>query len=155
VDPFPDLTEMDDDRLDASIGALEEQERVVSMRRRMLHGRIDLLRPVLVERLEQLVAAGGTPPIEPGSGGRSIYAGTGDLGALEGDLGPMPDTDAMSTDELRATIRQLEHVEDDVSLQRRILQGKIDILRAERERRQGGGPSVGPDDLGSILGGGS
>ena len=48
-----------------------------------------------------------------------------------------------------------EQIEDDVSLQRRILQGKVDILRAERERRQGGGPSLGLDDLGPILGGGS
>jgi hypothetical protein len=121
----------------------------------MLHGRIDQLRPVLVERFEQLVAAGGELRVDPGSGGRDIYTGTGDPDALEGDLGPMPDTDAMSTDELRAAIRQLEHVEDDVSLQRRILQGKIDILRAERERRRGGGPSVGPEDLGGILGGAS
>lgn len=155
MDPFPDLTEMDDDELDAAIRALEEQEQAISMRRRMLHGRIDLLRPVLVQRFEQLVAAGGAPPIDPESGRRSIYAGSGDLDALEGDLGPMPDADAMSTDELRAAIRQLEQIEDDVSLQRRILQGKVDILRAERERRQGGGPSLGLDDLGPILGGGS
>lgn len=155
VDPFPDLNELGDDELDAAIAALTEQESQVSLRRRMLHGRIDLLRPLLVTRLEELVAAGGMPSVELGDPGRGIYRGTGDEAALEVDLGAIPDTDAMSTDELRATIRQLERIEDDVSLQRRVLQGKIDILRAERARRQGGSPSVGPDDLGSILGGGS
>jgi hypothetical protein len=155
VDPFPDLNELSDDELDAAIAALTEQETHVSLQRRMLHGRIDLLRPVLVARLEELVAAGGVPSVDPGAPGRSIYTGSGDEDALETDLGVIPDTDAMSTADLRATIRALERIEDDVSLQRRVLQGKTDILRAERARRHGGGPSVGPDDLGSILGGGS
>ncbi len=65
----------------------------------------------------------------------------------------MPDVQALSTDELRTMIRELEREEDDVSLRRRFLQGKIDILRTERARRQRGGPHVGPDDLGAILGG--
>jgi hypothetical protein len=155
VDPFPDLNELSDHELDAAIAALTEQETQVSLQRRMLHGRIDLLRPVLVARLEELVAAGGMPSVDPGAPGRSIYAGRGDETALEIDLGAIPDTDAMSTEDLRATMRELERIEDDVSLQRRVLQGKIDILRAERARRQRGAPSVGPDDLGSILGGGS
>lgn len=155
MDPFPDLTELSDDDLDAAIAALEEAETAVSLRRRLLHGRIDLLRPTLVARLEQLVAAGGVPPIEPEGAGRGLYAGSGDESALEVELGAIPDVDALSTDELRAMIRRLERIEDDVSLERRILQGKIDILRAERARRRAGGPSVGPDDLGAILGGGS
>ncbi len=155
MDPFPDLNELSDDELDAAIAALTEQETRVSLQRRMLHGRIDLLRPLLVARLEELVAAGGMPSVDPGAPGRGIYRGTGDEDPLELDLGAIPDTEAMSTEELRATIRELERLEDDVSLQRRVLQGKIDILRAERARRQGGGPSIGPDDLGAILGGGS
>ena len=155
MDPFPDLNELSDAELDTAIAALTEQETRVSLQRRMLHGRIDLLRPVLVARLEALVAAGGVPSVDPDAAGRSIYAGRGDEAALEVELGAIPDTDVMSTEDLRATIRELERIEDDVSLQRRVLQGKIDILRAERARRQGGAPSVGPDDLGSILGGGS
>lgn len=155
MDPFPDLNELSDAELDTAIAALTEQETQVSLQRRMLHGRIDLLRPVLVARLEELVAAGGVPSVDPAAPGRSIYAGRGDEAALEVELGAIPDTDVMSTEDLRATIRELERIEDDVSLQRRVLQGKIDILRAERARRQGGDPSVGPDDLGSILGGGS
>jgi len=37
----------------------------------------------------------------------------------------------MSDDDLRALIRELEKEEDEVSFQRRVLHGRIDILRAE------------------------
>ncbi|MGL6279332.1 MAG: hypothetical protein ACRC50_07230 [Gaiella sp.] len=157
MDPFPDLNEMSDQELDAAIAGLEQHEHDISLRRRMLHGRIDLLRPVLVARLEELVIAGGVQPVDadPVVEGRKLYDGTGAEDVLDDDLGPIPDADALSTEELREAIRQLERVEDDVSLQRRMIQGKLDILRAERERRSRGGPSIGPDDLGAILGGGS
>ena len=46
----------------------------------------------------------------------------------------------------------LEREEDDISLRRRMLHGRIDILRAERERRRRG-LHVDPADLGPILGG--
>ena len=41
---------------------------------------------------------------------------------------------------------------NDISLHRRVLHGRIDILRAERERRRRG-HHVDPKDLGTILGG--
>lgn len=151
VDPFPDLQHMSDDQLDAALATLDEEETACSLRRRMLHGRIDLLKPVLVVRLRDDLAA-GTLHESSGDPRSRIYSGEG-LDALGDDeLGPMPETDAMSTDELRAMIRELERTEDDVSLKRRFLQGKIDILRAERALRQRGGPRVGPSDLGEILG---
>ena len=37
----------------------------------------------------------------------------------------------MTDDDLRAMIRTLEKEEDEISLQRRVLHGRIDILRAE------------------------
>ncbi len=37
----------------------------------------------------------------------------------------------MSDDDLRVLIRELEKEEDEVSFQRRVLHGRIDILRAE------------------------
>ena len=58
-------------------------------------------------------------------------------------------------EEFRATILELEREEDDISLHRRVLHGRIDILRAERERRRRGGLHVEPTDLGPILGGSS
>lgn len=151
MDPFPDLHELSDEELSAALGRLEDEESACSLRRRMLHGRIDLLRPVLVERLRVEVAAGN--PLAPaGEPGRRLYAGDGLDDLTSDELGPMPEVETMSTDELRLLIRALERTEDDVSLQRRFLQGKIDMLRTERARRQRGGPDIGPDDLGEILG---
>ena len=50
---------MSDDELKKLIGELEAEEREVSYRRRLLHGKIDILRAELVARLQK-------------SGGRSV-----------------------------------------------------------------------------------
>jgi hypothetical protein len=59
VEPLPDLGSMSDDDLKGLIGDLEQQEREVSYQRRILHGKIDILRAELVARLQS-------------SGGRSV-----------------------------------------------------------------------------------
>jgi hypothetical protein len=59
VDPLPDFGSLTDDQLKAMIGDLEQQEREVSYQRRILHGKIDILRAELVARLQT-------------SGGRSV-----------------------------------------------------------------------------------
>jgi hypothetical protein len=59
VDPLPDFGSLTDDQLKAMIGDLEQQEREVSYQRRILHGKIDILRAELVARLQV-------------SGGRSV-----------------------------------------------------------------------------------
>jgi len=51
LDPLPDLGELSDDQLKAMIDDLKEAERQVSMQRRLLHGRIDILHQELVRRL--------------------------------------------------------------------------------------------------------
>jgi RsiG-like len=50
-DSFPDIGTMSDQDLKALIAELAEEEREVSYRRRILHGRIDILRAELVNRL--------------------------------------------------------------------------------------------------------
>jgi len=151
VDAIPDLASLSDDDLDRLIRETEDQEDAVSQRRRRLHDRIDELRGERVARLRGQVAAGtiATPTEAPA--GRSIFEGTGDPPAEGEDL-PRADPPSYSDDELRAAIVELEHEEDDISLHRRVLHGRIDILRAERERRRRG-HHVDPKDLGSILGG--
>jgi len=42
-----------------------------------------------------------------------------------------PDLSTLTDDDLREMIRKLEREEDEISLQRRVLHGRIDILRAE------------------------
>ena len=70
---------------------------------------------------------------------------------------PLPDLGSMSDMELRELIRDLVEEEQNVSYQRRLLHGKIDILRAELVARlhKSGGKSVldqvDVDSLTSIL----
>ena len=59
MDPLPDFGSLSDDQLKEMIGDLEQQEREVSYQRRILHGKIDILRAELVARLQS-------------SGGRSV-----------------------------------------------------------------------------------
>jgi RsiG-like len=48
---FPDIGSMSDEELKDLIAQLADEEREVSYRRRILHGRIDILRAELVNRL--------------------------------------------------------------------------------------------------------
>jgi hypothetical protein len=52
MDPLPDFAALSDDQLKKLIGELEVQEREVSYQRRLLHGKIDILRAELVARLQ-------------------------------------------------------------------------------------------------------
>ena len=59
MDTFPDLGSLSDQELKDLIGQLTDEEQEVSYRRRILHGKIDILRAELVARLQK-------------SGGRSV-----------------------------------------------------------------------------------
>ena len=59
MEPLPELGSLSDDQLKQLIDHLEQEEREVSYRRRLLHGKIDILRAELVVRLQS-------------SGGRSV-----------------------------------------------------------------------------------
>ncbi len=53
LDTFPDLGALSDWELKALIEGLTEEEQEVSYRRRILHGKIDILRAELVNRLRR------------------------------------------------------------------------------------------------------
>ena len=149
VDAFPDLATTDDDELERLLRAAEEEADAISARRRALHAHIDALRHERVERLRSQAESGTLEVHAPGSLERSIFEGTGELPEdheVEGT-----DLAALSDDELREQIVELEREEDDISLRRRMLHGRVDILRAERERRRRG-LHVEPDELPPILG---
>ena len=59
MEPLPDLGALSDQELKKLIGELEREELEVSYQRRILHGKIDILRAELVARLQR-------------SGGRSV-----------------------------------------------------------------------------------
>jgi hypothetical protein len=150
MDVFPDLTALSDQELSMLLLDLEEQEDDVSQRRRFLHGRIDLLRAELTARLRERVAAGESVVPDDETLARAVAK----MGALpdtplppdDEEIEAMPDVDELTDDELHTVIRELEHVEGETSLHRRMLHGKIDILRAERglradRRVKGGDPT--------------
>jgi len=58
VEPLPDLSTLTDDDLRTMIRELEQEEDEISFKRRVLHGRIDILRAELVARLREQVSAG-------------------------------------------------------------------------------------------------
>ena len=153
METLPDLLPLSDDELSALLARLEGDEDAVSRRRRVLHGRIDILRGERTARLKAQVAAGSFQAHSPTSLERPLYAGTGEISA-DADLEPLPDLASMDDDALWAEVRRLEMEEDDISLNRRVLHAQIDIISAERTKRSRAGQHVGADDLGSILGGG-
>jgi hypothetical protein len=151
VDAFPDLATTDDQELERLLRAAEEEAEAISARRRALHVRIDALRHERVERLRRQAESGTLEMHTPETLDRPIFEGTGALPA-DHELEPTPDLASIADDDLRHQIIELEHEEDDISLRRRMLHGRIDILRAERERRRRG-RHIAPDELGPILGG--
>jgi hypothetical protein len=61
VEPLPDLGSLSDAELKSLIDDLQTQEDEVSFQRRMLHGKIDILRAELVARLQK---SGGQTVLE-------------------------------------------------------------------------------------------
>ena len=153
MDTLPDLASLSDADLSALLARIEEDEERVSRRRRLLHGRIDLLRAERTQRLKAQVATGSFEPGPLPTFERPIFEGTGEPPA-DHDLGPLPDLARLDDAALWAEIRRLEEEEDDLSLSRRVRHAQIDIIRAERAKRSRGGAHVDAGDLGSILGGG-
>ncbi len=58
-DTFPDLGALTDEELKELIGSLTDEETEISYRRRILHGKIDILRAELVNRLRKKHEGGG------------------------------------------------------------------------------------------------
>jgi len=61
LEPLPDLGSLDDEELKKLIDELQVREREVSYERRILHGKIDILRAEMVTRLQQ---SGGKSVLE-------------------------------------------------------------------------------------------
>ena len=61
MEPLPDLATLSDSDLKELIDDLQHEEQEVSYRRRILHGKIDILRAELVARLQRQVGAGESP----------------------------------------------------------------------------------------------
>lgn len=58
MEPLADLTTLSDDELRSLIADLKKEEDELSYKRRLLHGKIDILRAELVARLQKSVQGG-------------------------------------------------------------------------------------------------
>lgn len=106
MEPFPDFGTLSDDDLKRQIDELKHEETEISFERRMLQGRIDILRSgggegADVEMLTKILS--GKARVE------------------ESEL----------SDEARAQLEDLRSQETDISFRRRMLHGRIDLLRTE------------------------
>ncbi len=63
MDTFPDLGSLDDTGLKNLIKELTDEETEISYKRRILHGKIDILRAELVNRLRHKHDGGDSPVI--------------------------------------------------------------------------------------------
>jgi phosphoribosyl-ATP pyrophosphohydrolase len=63
METFPDLGALSDQELKELIQQLTEEEQEVSYQRRILHGKIDILRAELVSRMRKKVHEEGEPAI--------------------------------------------------------------------------------------------
>jgi hypothetical protein len=61
MEPFPELGALSDEELKGMIDRLVEEEQEISYRRRILHGKIDILKAEVVARLQK---TGGRSVIE-------------------------------------------------------------------------------------------
>jgi hypothetical protein len=85
LDTFPDLGSLGDQELKDLIRQLTDEEQEVSYRRRILHGKIDILRAELVNRLrksreagEDIISGADVQKLTDILSGRAGGAGAGD-----------------------------------------------------------------------------
>lgn len=143
-----DIGSMSDAELKTLIGELAAGEQEISYNRRILHGKIDLLRAELVNRLRERHSAGTdsitdadvdklTELMTSGWSAGELATGNGTTTSKKGEaqMDSFPDLGSLNDVELKELIRTLTDDEREISYKRRILHGKIDILRAELVNR--------------------
>jgi hypothetical protein len=144
---------MTDDELRARLRAIRSEEEETSYERRLLHGRIDVIRSeilsriagkegqgapqgesveALLDRLSDVLAHKGPPPIDA----ELERLGAGDTGdADEPSLDELPDLDTLSNDELASLVHALARRERIVSDRRQELHRQIEAVRSEHVGR--------------------
>jgi hypothetical protein len=124
MDAFPDLAALDDAGLKRLIDDLQREETEISYQRRMLQGEIEIKR------------AGATADVASLTAALTRKAGEAEL-----------------TPDQRAEVEELERQEQEISLRRRLLHGRIDLLRTElvvRLQRSGGESVLSEVDVNAL-----
>jgi hypothetical protein len=118
------------------IEEVQREEDEISFRRRLLQGRLDILRAERAAReLSGHVSVDRLADILTGSAQGREHFDELDLGDdLPDPLGPFPDVNALPQEELARMIRDLERGEAWTSNRRRLLHERIDFLLIEQAR---------------------
>ena len=151
-----DLASLSDDELRDRLRAARREESQVSYERRLLHGKIDVLRSEVRARIDKTgdVADGDDDGLQALLGRLTdvlVHKGPPPIEAELAELGPdeevapepapvdeadeLPAFDTLGDDELRGLVRALVQRERDVSARRRELHGILDGLRSEHVSR--------------------
>lgn len=129
---FLRLHELSDEEINRAVEAYQIEERRLSEKRRRLHRAIDDARKEILNRLkQQRKAAGGELYEQLIQNLRDPFLkATGKLlQRPETDIDTEKDVSSLSFEELEKYYNELRREEALVSYKRRIIQGKIDILR--------------------------
>ncbi len=95
MDDIVDLVSRSDEDLRALVAEFEAEEREISRRRRILHGKLDILRAELVMRLQHKHAAGESViSVEDVDALSRILAGEGPRAEADDDAAADPDAPA-------------------------------------------------------------
>ena len=159
MDVFPDLERLSDADLKALTERKMDDERDVSGRRRSLHDSIDEVRREHTRRLKDLH---GAIDVDAQLLSEAIARRAPGIAPDHDTVPERPGTIVvaeLSNAELRTLLQQRTHLENELSFQRRMLHGHIDLLRAEvlaRLRHRDGNPSehlaaIDVDSLSEIL----
>jgi len=152
MEVFPDVAEFDDRELKVLVEAKLATEREVSDRRRSLQAQIDALREERTTRLRRSLAGKNShPDVDPESLGDALARGMAPRGGGwaprdEAVIERLGDLAAIGDAELRRMIAERTHTEQELSFERRMLHGHIDLLHVEvtarLARREGGQAST-------------
>ena len=132
MEAVPDLRSLSDVQLKQLIDDLVKEETQVSFERRVLQGRIDLLRSG---------HATGADGVDVASLTRALTAR------------PQPGDEERMSPEVRAEVEELSGQEREISVRRKTLHGKIDMLKAElvvRLQKSGGRSVLEEVDVGKL-----
>jgi hypothetical protein len=130
VDEFPDVDSLDERERAALRSWLRCELAEIEIRRRFLHERIDLLQGELRRRWRLRFEALGDEAVSLSTGGApgrsTFFTGCGAVSVEP--LGGLPDLTTLVDGQIKQLIVGLKSREDDVSLRRRELHVRIDML---------------------------
>ena len=157
MEVFPDVAEIDDHELKVLVDEKLAHERTLSDRRSALQAQIDVLREERAARLRRSLSGPiDHLDVDSDSLGEALVRGTAPRGGGwaprdEAVIAELGDVAAIADADLRRMIADRTHAEQELSFERRMLHGHIDLLHVEvtarLARREGAQtPTLSADD---------